>query len=93
VNYVNKEKLAVLEQTTAPRIIVYLKEKEKASISDIFKNVQGSQTAKYSALKLLNENKLTEQSPPEKRTRRLDVSLTEKGKQVADYLIKIEKLL
>jgi len=90
---VNKEKLTVLEQTTAPRIIVYLKEKEKASISEIFDNVQGSQGAKYSALKLLSENGLTDQSEPERRTRRLDVSLTEKGKQVADYLIKIEKLL
>ncbi len=90
---VNKEKLAILEQTTAPRIIVYLKEKQKASISEIFSNVQGSQGAKYSALKLLSENGLTEQSPPERRTRRLDVSLTEKGRQVADYLVKIEQLL
>ena len=89
----NEEKLEFLEQTTAPRIIVYLKEKEKASISEIFKSVHGSQSAKYSALRLLNENKIIEQSPPQGRARRLDISLTEKGKKVADCLIKIEQLL
>jgi len=90
---VNEEKLEFLEQTTAPRIIVYLKQKEKASISEIFKSVHGSQSAKYSALKLLTENKIIEQSPPQGRARRLDISLTEKGKKVADCLTKIEQLL
>jgi DNA-binding MarR family transcriptional regulator len=89
----NEEKLEFLEQTTAPRIIVYLKEKEKASISEIFKSVRGSQSAKYSALKLLSENKIIKQSPPQGRARRLDISLTEKGKKVADCLIKIVQLL
>ncbi len=93
MNPVNKTKLDFLEQTTAPRIIVYLKEKEKASISEIFKSVQGSQSAKYSALKLLNENKIIEQSPPQRRTRRIEISLTEKGKKVAEHLIAIEQIL
>ncbi len=89
----NKKKLEILEQTTAPRIILYLSKKEKASITEIFGNVHGSQGAKYSALKILNENKIIEQSLPQSRTRRIDISLTEKGKKVADCLIKIEQLL
>jgi predicted transcriptional regulator len=73
--------------------IVYLKEKEKSAISEIFKSVQGSQGAKYSALKLLNENKIIEQTAPQGRNRRITISLTEKGKKIAEHLTEIEKIL
>ncbi len=91
----NQEKLKIMEQTTAPRIIVFLKEKGKASTMEIMdqKNIQGNQTTKYSALRLLKENELITQSLPQGQFRRVDYGLTEKGKKVAECLSDLSRLL
>lgn len=91
----NSEKLKITEQTTAPRILVFLKLKGEASTMEIMnqKNIQGNQTTKYTALRLLKENELITQSLPQGQFRRVDYGLTEKGKKVADCLNELERLL
>ena len=91
----NQEKLKIMEQTTAPRILAFLKEKGTASIMEIMdnRNIQGSPSTKYAALALLSKNNLITQTLPQGQSRRIDNSLTEKGKKVADCLSELEKLL
>lgn len=84
-----KEKLKFLEQTTLPRILIYLLETEKASRTDLVRNIQGSQGAIYNALPILLEKGLIEEKTSEGFPRRINIWLTEKGKKVATPLISI----
>jgi DNA-binding MarR family transcriptional regulator len=87
-----EEKLRVLEQTSLPRILVYLL-KGSASQTDLNNNISASQAATYRALSILEKNGLIAISLPEGFSRRKDISLTEKGKRLAQALEKLEALL
>ncbi len=89
----NEQKLEVLEQTSLPRILVYLKKKGKASRTDLRNNIHASQGAIYNALRLLVENNLIEENMPSGYERRKEVNLTEKGNKVVSILEKLEGLL
>jgi DNA-binding MarR family transcriptional regulator len=87
------EKIAILEQTTLPRIVLFLKNKGKASRIDLKMGIQASQSAIYSALEILSREQLIEELPPTKGLNRIDVALTEKGKKFAEGIEALEKLL
>ncbi len=89
----DKPKLAILEQTSLPRMLVYLKNKKVASRTELKRDIQASQQPIYKALAILYEAKLIEELTPEGSPRRKDVILTNKGKQVAEALEKLEELL
>jgi DNA-binding MarR family transcriptional regulator len=86
-------KIEALEQTTLPRIMIYLYREKKASRTDLRNGIKGSQAAIYKALPLLKENGLIEEGKPSGFSRRIDIWLTEKGKKVAEKLIELEKIL
>jgi len=88
-----KKKLAILEQTTLPRILVLLLGKQKASRTDLRNSVDGSQAAIYNAIELLSQNGLIVESMPKGSARRIDITLTPKGRHIAEILEKVEELL
>ena len=87
-----EEKLKVLEQTSLPRILVYLL-KGSASQTDLNNNIDASQSATYRALSLLQKAELSSISLPQGFSRRKDIMLTEKGKKIAEALEQMEELL
>jgi len=88
-----RDVLKFLEQTTLPRIMVYLLEKDKASRTDLIHDIQGSQRAIYNALPILKEMKFIDEKVSEGFPRRIDVWLTERGKMVAKLLSDLIKIL
>jgi len=82
-----------LEQTTLPRILVHLSKKGEATRTDLKRSIDASQQAIYNALPLLKENNLIKETTDERFPFAVKISLTEKGKKVAEYLIKIEEML
>lgn len=86
-------KLEILEQTSLPRLIVYLHRVKKASITDLRNNVKASQSAIYKALDLLKKNELIEEERESGFSRRKTIRLTEKGKQVAESLLNLHQIL
>ncbi|MFZ7137843.1 MAG: winged helix-turn-helix transcriptional regulator [archaeon] len=88
-----RDTLSVLEQTTLPRILVYLLEKEKASRSDLIHEINGSQGAIYNALPMLKESELIAESIAKGFPRRKEIWLTEKGKKVAELLVALTEVL
>jgi DNA-binding MarR family transcriptional regulator len=75
----DKPKITILEQTSLPRILVYLKDHKKASRTDLKEGIDASQQPIYRALGLLYGAKLIEELTPEGSPRRKDVQLTAKG--------------
>lgn len=86
-------KITVLEQTSLPRLIVYIKNRPKACRTDLKDNIHASQQAIYRALDMLKAEKLIDELTPEGSPRRKDVILTAKGQRIADALEQLEKLL
>jgi DNA-binding MarR family transcriptional regulator len=72
---------------------VYLHHTEKAAIPDLRHNIKASQSATYNALTLSKKNGLIEEERAPGFSRRIDVSLTEKGTKVAEVLIQLKKAL
>ena len=89
----NREKLKFLEQTTLPRILVYLLEKGKASRSDLVREIKGSQRAIYNSFPILKEMKMIEEKTSNGFPRRKDIWLTARGKEVAVRLHDLMKFL
>lgn len=85
--------LKALEQTSLPRILVYLLEKGRASRTDLKRDVEASQQAIYNALPLLLKNGLVEEIQSTSFPYKIEIELTEKGRKVAEHLIEIEKIL
>lgn len=89
----NESNITLLEQTSLPRIILYLKQNSKASRTDLKTGVHASQQAIYRALDMLNKAKLIQELTPEGSPRRKEVVLTSKGQRIAETLEKLEELL
>jgi DNA-binding MarR family transcriptional regulator len=90
---IDKDKLKFLEQTTLPRIMVYLLEKNKASRTDLVHNISGSQGAIYNALPILKNMKFIDEKTSDGFPRRKDVWLTDRGKTVAKSLADLIEFL
>jgi len=88
----NEEKLKILEQTSLPRILVYLL-KHSASQTDLNNDIDASQAATYKALDLLTKAEYITIIAASGTARRKDISLTEKGKHVAEGLKRLKELL
>ena len=88
-----EEKLSILEQTSLPRILVYLLNKGSASQTDLNNEISGSQSPKYKALDILEEGDFIKITLPEGFLRRKDIKLTDKGKRLTEALKEMEKLL
>jgi len=88
------QSLKVLEQTCAPRILVLLfRKKEPLTISALRRMINSSQDALYNALKLLYDNGLIAEEREEDFPRRRLISLTDRGRKVAELLVEIERIL
>lgn len=84
--------METLEQTSACRILVLLT-KEAYPVSEIIRQVGSSQQAIYNALRKLKDAGLIQEELETDFPRRRLISLTEKGRKVAEKLEEIEKML
>ena len=92
IRYINMTLIELLEQKGTLRVILYLKTKETAILSEL-KNIDRlAQTALYSAIRKLLDLKLVEESREPPYNKRV-FHLTAKGKKVAKLLQEIEKIL
>jgi DNA-binding HxlR family transcriptional regulator len=85
--------IAGLEQTTALRILIHLLKAEKASRTELRKNIEASVSAIYNALPKLKRLRLIEEESKETFPFTVEVSLTQKGRRVAEHLARIEAIL
>jgi DNA-binding MarR family transcriptional regulator len=88
----HEPKITLLEQTSLPRIIVYLKHASKASRTELKTGIHASQQAIYKALFMLKAEGIIQELTPEGSPRRKDVVLTAKGHKIADALEDMEEL-
>ncbi|MCX8181648.1 MAG: helix-turn-helix transcriptional regulator [Candidatus Methanomethyliaceae archaeon] len=82
--------LELLEQTSACRVLVYLSRNNKSAVSDILNKGDFSQTSLYNALRKLKDAGLIQEELENEFPRRRLISLTEKGRKVAEKLEEIE---
>ena len=85
--------LELLEQTSACRALVYLLKNNRSTISEILNKGDFSQTSLYNALRKLRDAGLIQEELEQEFPRRRLISLTEKGKKVAEKLEEIEEEL
>lgn len=85
--------MEALEQTGSIRIMLLLNNKGGLTLTDIKDNVSCSLSAVYNALRKLKDAGLIEEEFEEDFPRRRLISLTEKGKKVAEKLEEIEEEL
>ena len=85
--------MSKLEQTTALRILLHLLKEEKASRTDLRKGIDASIAAIYNALPKLLKLGLINEKGKKKFPFTVEVSLTKKGKKVAEHLLEIERIL
>jgi len=88
-----KMSLSKLEQTAALRILVLLKKREKASRTQLRQQIDASIDAIYNAIAKLKDLGLINESGREKFPFTVEVSLTEKGRKVAELVANLEKVL
>jgi len=82
-----------LEQTTAIRILLYLLRRDTASRTDLRRDIDASVAAIYNALPKLRKLGLIKEEGKESFPFTIHVSLTEKGKKVAERLAEIDRIL
>jgi predicted transcriptional regulator len=79
--------------TSSIRVTLYLYKHPKSGISAIIKNADVDQKAAYAVKDWLEENKLLIVGKKESLPYSPVLSLNEKGKKIAEYLLEIEKML
>lgn len=82
-----------LEQTGSIRIILFINKKGASTLTDIKNGVDCSISAIYNALRKLKDAGLIQEELEQEFPRRRLISLTEKGRKVAEKLEEIERLL
>ena len=85
--------IRALEQTAAIRMLLFLARQKKASIMELARNLDASNVAIYNAIKKLSEAGLVNDEYEDHFPRRRLISLTEKGRRVAELLAQIEAVL
>jgi len=85
--------LSKLEQTAALRILALLHKKERASRTDLRQQIQASIDAIYNAVPKLKDLGLINEESREKFPFTVEISLTQKGRRVAELVVDIEKML
>ena len=87
--------LRPLEQTGALEILRYLLEKTEVKLTELLyylRSIGVGQSAMYRSLKLLKEANLIDETITDYPKLRL-IRLTEKGRRVAEYVLKIKEIL
>jgi len=74
-------------------MLIYLKENPEASRTDLRKNLNASIDAIYSTLPIMMNLGLIEEKTLDEFPFSVVISLTEKGRIVAEHLVEIERLL
>jgi len=88
------EPLALLDETKAAlRVLLFVSRHEGTNITEIIRSMQVGQKAIYTALKTLNNLNLIEEKTGSRFPYPRLFYLTEKGQNVAERLIEIERLL
>ncbi|MEM3390464.1 MAG: winged helix DNA-binding protein [Thermoproteota archaeon] len=82
-----------LEQTDSIRIFLFLSKKGATTLTEIKDNVNYSLSAIYNALRKLKDAGLIQEELEKEFPRRRLISLTDKGRKVAEKLEEIEKVL
>ncbi|MEM3580933.1 MAG: winged helix DNA-binding protein [Candidatus Bathyarchaeia archaeon] len=82
-----------LEQTGSIRILLFLSKKGATTLTEIKDNVNCSLSAIYNALRKLKDAGLIQEELEKEFPRRRLVSLTDKGRKVAEKLEEIERIL
>jgi DNA-binding transcriptional ArsR family regulator len=85
--------LADLEKRAALQILSYLHKKESATRTDLRKNIKAAMETVYSALGVLKELGLVEESVNDSFAGKKEAYLSEKGVIVAKRLVEIEEIL
>ena len=85
--------LADLEKRAALQILSYLHENESATRTDLRKNIKAAMETVYSALGVLKELGLVEESVDDSFAGTKEAYLSEKGVIVAKRLVEIEEIL
>ncbi|MHA1665121.1 MAG: helix-turn-helix transcriptional regulator [Candidatus Njordarchaeales archaeon] len=88
-----QDALIPLEQTAALRILVTLFKNKQLTLTALSSKVNCSHSALYTALKKLYQAKLITETREEDFPRRRLISLTDRGRKVAELLVEIEKIL
>ena len=86
-------KIKVLEQTSAPRILLYLLGQERAMRKELRDRINASQPAIYRAIRLLIDAGLAMEVKEDRFPYRIWLELTDKGRRVAELLSQIEEVL
>jgi len=82
-----------LEKKAALQILVYLGTHESATRTDLKNNVKAGLDTIYSTFPILNSLDLVYEEVRETFPFTVTLKLTEKGKQVAQHLVEIDKIL
>jgi len=86
-------RIAELEKRAALQILVYLQKKEKATITELRRNVKASLDAIYSGLEVLMNLTLVKRVEEKEFPFSTFYELTPLGREVAELLARIEELL
>ena len=86
-------KIKVLEQTSAPRILLYLLGQRRAMRKELRDRINASQPAIYRAIAVLLESGLAREVKEDHFPYRIWLELTDKGRKVAELLSQIEEVL
>jgi len=85
--------LIPLEQVAALRILVTLLEDKELTLTALSNKIKCSHSALYSALRKLYDANLIMETREKDFPRRRLISLTDKGKKIAELLVEIERIL
>ena len=75
------------------RLLVYLHQHGEANLSELIKKANINQTGVYNSIRRLSELNLIVEEKEKNFPYRRVLRLTVEGKQIAEHLVKIEKLL
>ncbi|MEM2841626.1 MAG: MarR family winged helix-turn-helix transcriptional regulator [Candidatus Bathyarchaeia archaeon] len=82
-----------LEKRGALQILLHLHRKGKATRTDLRGHVDASMDTIYTALKVLMELGLVEEMAMDRFPFSVQVTLTEKGRRVAEHIAEVDKIL
>jgi DNA-binding transcriptional ArsR family regulator len=93
ISLIRKMSLASLEKKAALQILSYLYRNESATRTALRKNIKAAMETVYSALGVLKELGLVEESVDDSFAGTKEAYLSEKGVTVAKRLVEIEEIL
>lgn len=87
------KRISVIEHTHATTILMLLLERGPLTVTSIMEEGNINRTTFYSTLSVLLKNKLVVEDREEVFPRRRIIKLTEEGRKVAEFLVRIRDIL